>query len=137
MADLLGGRVVRLRQGDYDDETVYGDDPVAQARFVAERRILRPNSKQPFEDVDELLNLETDELIVDRLAMKKPDGEIVLHARAQQELLPYFVANQLGLGAMGLVVIGILAVSMASSSWKSMCSASGTLALGLVEMTFV
>ena len=34
--DLLGGRVVRLRQGDYDDETVYGDDPVAVARaFVA------------------------------------------------------------------------------------------------------
>lgn len=35
--DLLAGRVVRLRQGDYADETVYGDDPVAVARnFVAE-----------------------------------------------------------------------------------------------------
>jgi len=34
--DLLGGRVVRLRTGDYDDQTVYGDDPVAVARqFVA------------------------------------------------------------------------------------------------------
>jgi phosphoribosylformimino-5-aminoimidazole carboxamide ribotide isomerase len=34
--DLLGGRVVRLRQGDYADETTYGDDPVAVARdFVA------------------------------------------------------------------------------------------------------
>ncbi len=30
--DLRGGRVVRLRQGDYADETVYGDDPVAVAR---------------------------------------------------------------------------------------------------------
>lgn len=30
--DLLGGRVVRLRQGDYADSTVYGDDPVAVAR---------------------------------------------------------------------------------------------------------
>jgi phosphoribosylformimino-5-aminoimidazole carboxamide ribotide isomerase len=30
--DLRGGRVVRLRQGDYGDETVYGDDPVAVAR---------------------------------------------------------------------------------------------------------
>ena len=29
--DLLGGRAVRLRQGSYDDETVYGDDPVAIA----------------------------------------------------------------------------------------------------------
>jgi phosphoribosylformimino-5-aminoimidazole carboxamide ribotide isomerase len=34
--DLLGGRVVRLRKGDYDDETVYGHDPIAVARdFVA------------------------------------------------------------------------------------------------------
>ena len=30
--DLRGGHVVRLRQGDYDDETVYGDDPVSVAR---------------------------------------------------------------------------------------------------------
>ena len=29
--DLRGGRVVRLRQGDYARETVYGDDPVAVA----------------------------------------------------------------------------------------------------------
>jgi len=34
--DLRGGRCVRLLQGDYDRETVFGDDPVAQARrFVA------------------------------------------------------------------------------------------------------
>ncbi len=30
--DLRGGRCVRLYQGDYARETVYGDDPVAQAR---------------------------------------------------------------------------------------------------------
>lgn len=30
--DLLGGRVVRLAQGDYDRVTIYSDDPVAQAR---------------------------------------------------------------------------------------------------------
>lgn len=34
--DLLGGRVVRLRKGDYDDETTYGDDAVAVARGFAE-----------------------------------------------------------------------------------------------------
>lgn len=35
--DLRGGRCVRLYQGDYGRETVYGDDPVAQARaFAAE-----------------------------------------------------------------------------------------------------
>ncbi len=34
--DLRGGRCVRLYQGDYDRETVYGDDPVAQARAFAD-----------------------------------------------------------------------------------------------------
>jgi phosphoribosylformimino-5-aminoimidazole carboxamide ribotide isomerase len=30
--DLRGGRCVRLRQGDYNQETVFGDDPAAMAR---------------------------------------------------------------------------------------------------------
>ena len=30
--DILGGRCVRLLQGDYGQETAYGNDPVAQAR---------------------------------------------------------------------------------------------------------
>jgi phosphoribosylformimino-5-aminoimidazole carboxamide ribotide isomerase len=34
--DLRGGRVVRLRQGEYADETVYGDDPTAVAVGFAE-----------------------------------------------------------------------------------------------------
>jgi len=34
--DLRGGQCVRLYQGDFDQETVYGDDPVAQAKVFAE-----------------------------------------------------------------------------------------------------
>jgi phosphoribosylformimino-5-aminoimidazole carboxamide ribotide isomerase len=34
--DLRGGHVVRLRQGDYADETVYGDDPAAVASAFAD-----------------------------------------------------------------------------------------------------
>lgn len=34
--DLRGGRCVRLYQGDYDRETVYGDAPAEQARAFAE-----------------------------------------------------------------------------------------------------
>jgi phosphoribosylformimino-5-aminoimidazole carboxamide ribotide isomerase len=34
--DLRGGRCVRLTQGDFDRETVYGDDPVAQARVFTD-----------------------------------------------------------------------------------------------------
>lgn len=34
--DLRGGKVVRLSQGDYDRQTVYGDDPLAVARSFVE-----------------------------------------------------------------------------------------------------
>lgn len=34
--DVRGGRVVRLRQGDYAEETRYGDDPLAFAKRYAE-----------------------------------------------------------------------------------------------------
>lgn len=34
--DLRGGRCVRLHQGDYGQEKVYGDDPVAQAHAFAD-----------------------------------------------------------------------------------------------------
>lgn len=34
--DIRGGKVVRLTKGDYDAETVYGDDPVGVARSFAE-----------------------------------------------------------------------------------------------------
>lgn len=34
--DILGGKAVRLAQGDYERVTVYNDDPVAQAREFAE-----------------------------------------------------------------------------------------------------
>lgn len=30
--DIRGGRCVRLRQGDYSQETVFGEDPVAIAQ---------------------------------------------------------------------------------------------------------
>lgn len=35
--DILGGRAVRLAQGDYNRVTVYNDDPVAQARAFVEQ----------------------------------------------------------------------------------------------------
>jgi phosphoribosylformimino-5-aminoimidazole carboxamide ribotide isomerase len=34
--DLRGGKCVRLRQGDYDQETVFGDDPAAMAHHWVE-----------------------------------------------------------------------------------------------------
>jgi phosphoribosylformimino-5-aminoimidazole carboxamide ribotide isomerase len=46
--DLLGGRVVRLRQGPYDRATVYADDPVA----VAEQLIATGASRLHVVDLD-------------------------------------------------------------------------------------
>ena len=34
--DIRDGRAVRLRQGDFDDETVYADDPLEAARSFVE-----------------------------------------------------------------------------------------------------
>ncbi len=39
--DILGGRVVRLFKGDFDQVTSYADDPVAQARLFAEQGATR------------------------------------------------------------------------------------------------
>lgn len=39
--DIRGGRCVQLAQGDYDRETVFGDDPVAAARRWSERGATR------------------------------------------------------------------------------------------------
>jgi phosphoribosylformimino-5-aminoimidazole carboxamide ribotide isomerase len=36
--DIRGGQCVRLRQGDYAQETVYGGDPAAMARHWVEQR---------------------------------------------------------------------------------------------------
>ncbi len=35
--DIYGGKVVRLRQGEYDDSTVYGTDPVAMAQSFVDQ----------------------------------------------------------------------------------------------------
>lgn len=37
--DIRGGKCVRLRQGDYSQETVFHDDPVAAARLIAEQGV--------------------------------------------------------------------------------------------------
>ena len=44
--DLRNGKCVRLHQGDYGQETVYGDDPVAQALFFADFVVGVSDSRQ-------------------------------------------------------------------------------------------
>ena len=45
--DLRGGQCVRLRQGDYAQETVFGDDPAAMARRWVEQGADLPAPRRP------------------------------------------------------------------------------------------
>jgi Na+/proline symporter len=108
--------------------------PETIERLVAERRLLRPNTKEPFESADELIVIdpETGARRVDvlKLAMLSPPrgelqiGEIILNRAAQDELLPRFIARQLPWGAAGLIVAALLAASMSSmdSGLNSICT---------------
>ncbi len=101
-------------------------------QLVAEQRLLRPNTKQPFADARELLRTENGHTVVDieRLAMHKPPpdgeqrGEIILNQLAKDELLPHFITTQLHRGLAGLILAALLAASMSSmdSGLNSICT---------------
>lgn len=105
--------------------------------LLAEGRLLRPNTKEPFPPDAELTTVDpaTGETTVDvlKLAMRSPPqgelqiGEIILHRDAQAELLPRFIATQLPWGAAGLVAAALLAAAM--SSFDSGLTALGALLL--------
>ena len=112
-------------QTDLNDATVVEE-------LVAARRMLRPNSKQPFVEADELLiegatGLQVD---IEKLVMRTPPrdgmqrGEIVLHERATDELLPHFITSQIRFGLAGLILAALFAASMSSmdSGLNSICT---------------
>ena len=101
-------------------------------QLVAERRLLRPNTKLPFADVAGLVLDEQDGRRVDvqRLAMRQPRsdsavrGEVILHELAKDELLPHYITSQLSYGLAGLILAALLAASMSSmdSGLNSICT---------------
>jgi Na+/proline symporter len=107
-------------------------DPVVLEQLVAERRLLRPNSKQPFQDTGELLTdgIEGPRIDLGKLAMRSPPregmqrGEVVMHDRARDELLPHFITNQIRFGLAGLILAALFAASMSSmdSGLNSICT---------------
>jgi len=97
--------------------------------LVRQRRLLQPNSKEPFTDADELLDPDTNEVLIEKLAMRQPSkgkwrGEIILHRRAAEELLPQFIADNLSWGVAGIILAALLAASMSSidSGLNSICT---------------
>ena len=100
-------------------------------RLVAERRVLQPNRKTPFENAEELLDpRRPDRVDVEQLAMRQPPkaglkrGEVVLNVQAKNELIPWFMATQLPFGVAGLVVAGLLGAIMSAmdSGLNSVCT---------------
>ncbi|WP_425617232.1 hypothetical protein NA78x_000905 [Anatilimnocola sp. NA78] len=107
-------------------------------RLVEQKKLLDPNTKEPLTeaDADELIDPETREVRIERLAMRKPQTlselgassklrpEVLLNKRAAEEMLPRFIATRLGWGIAGLIVAALLAASMSSidSGLNSLCS---------------
>ena len=121
--DLRGGKCVRLKQGDYDRETVFGDDPTAIARQFREQGAQHLH----LVDLDgarsgHLENLESVRSIVQAVDMRCELGGGIRDESAIRELL------ELGLERL---VIGTLALKQ--PQWfREMCRKfPGRLVLGL------
>lgn len=107
-------------------------DKAAVDQLIAERRLLHPNSKEPFESPDEVVDRLTGEIKVENLMMRLPPpadgslrrGEIVLHKNAQDQLMPHFITRNLALGVAGLILAALFAASMSSmdSGLNSICT---------------
>jgi len=97
--------------------------------LVAERRILRPNDKLPFTSADEIVDPETDRVMIEKLMMRRPGqgrggGEVILRRGINEHLLPQFIATHLPWGAAGIILAALLAGSMSSidSGLNSICN---------------
>ncbi len=88
--------------------------PESIGRLVADRKLMRPNVNEPFTDADDLLDTDGN-VRIDALAKRIPTtGQWVLHKKAQDQLMPWFLVNQLPAGIAGLVLAALFAASMSS-----------------------
>ena len=97
------------------EEAISPDNVV---ELVAQGRLLAPNSKEPFASADGLIDLQSGELIIDKLAMRKPPvegfrGEVIVRRDVSAKMLPQFVADQMPTGMAGLGLAAILAAALA------------------------
>jgi len=91
-------------------------------QYVAAGKLLRPNSKEPFESAGAIFDDEVEQLDIKSLAMVKnrPEdvegvpGEVILHANAKDELLPRFLTNHLMFGIAGIVLVALLAAALST-----------------------
>jgi solute carrier family 5 (sodium-dependent multivitamin transporter), member 6 len=87
-------------------------------QLIAQRRILQPNNKEPFASSAGLIDAESNRVLVERLAMRRPprgklNGEFIVARDAPREMLPVFAAHQLPMGARGIVIVALLMATIA------------------------
>lgn len=121
--DLRAGRVVRLYQGDFDAETVYGDDPLAVARGFADAgatwiHVVDLDASRTGEPV----NLRVIEAICAAVECSVQTGGGVRSAAAAAHLLDAGIAR---------VVIGTAAVEQPELVDELCLSYPGAIAVGL------
>jgi len=107
---------------DDGDELAPGTVTLEMAqRLVAEGRLLRPHTGEPVTDVREVYDPAEQSLRIHRLWTTRPlprdvegiSPEVILHRRADDELLPWFVSRRMSFGSAGLAVTGLIAAIMA------------------------
>lgn len=108
-------------------------------QLVAEGRLLKPNSKEPFTDATELIDPQTNRVRIEKLAMRKPTskglrGEIIIRRGAAADMLPRFVAQHLSWGAAGVLLVALLGGAMAALSCGA--SALATVLVGDLHRRF-
>jgi Na+/proline symporter len=98
-------------------------------QLVKEKRILRPNTREPFEESEELVDRDAGKVRVEKLLIRRPPNErdmseVVVRKGAPEEMLPRFIADHLPWGAAGLIVAALLAACMSSidSGLNSICT---------------
>lgn len=98
-------------------------------QLVKERRILRPNTREPYTSAEELVDRDEGRVRVEKLLIRRPPNEkqfseIIVRRGAPEEMLPRFIADHLPWGAAGLIVAALVAACMSSidSGLNSICT---------------
>lgn len=98
--------------------------------LIAERRLLRPNNHEPYEDATELLDPATGRPQLERLALRRPTAgrEILLHRRSSSELLGWFITTRLPWGLCAIAWCGLLAGAFSATATTVAAASSAKLA---------
>ena len=92
-------------------------DAAAVKQMIADQRLLRPHTGEPFSDperIEQLMNKPAGGLKSRMLGKQNSQGEWVVNRKAQDEFMPRFLTDNLPVGIAGLILAALFAASMSS-----------------------